>query len=1194
MYFDFRLWQFTVGVRGRVALAVALGFLASMAAIARLALLGWLLARLYAGAPNVELILLGGAILGAILLRAILQYAKDMVAHETAARVQATIRRRLFDHINRLGPAFVNQERTGDVLVSLVEGVDQLEVYFGQYLPQVAIAILTPIALFAALAWLDSAVATVFLVAALATLAAPTVFHRWNRRQSVRRRDAYGGFAAEFLDSIQGLATLKAFGQSAARARLLAHRAREVFRTTMWVLMTNALTHGITVAGIAIGAGFAVALGAWRVQAGEMELGVLLVVLLLGTEAFRPLRELSNLLHYGMVGLSAAAGIGTLLEARPTVGEVPAARPLDRAGFRPTVTFEGVVFAYPGGRRATHAALDFHVGAGERVAIVGPSGAGKSSIVKLLLRLYDPQAGVVRLGGHDLRGLSFADIRRQIALVSQDTFLFHGTVEDNLRFGKPDATETELIAAARAANAHDFVAALPEGYGTVIGDRGVLLSGGQRQRIAIARALLRDAPILILDEALSSVDAESEWLIQDALDHLMLGRTTLIFAHRLSSVIGADRILVLESGRIAESGTHGELIQRPGPYRRLMAEQAQDALHQPPVPANRGRAASGEPPDHTTALQPTEAIRAAEAMGWLATMGALLRLVAPWWAKITLTLILGILRVVSLIGVAVAGALAVAALKNGQPFDQWLILLAILAPMTALLHWLESWVSHDVAFRLLAEMRVDLFDQLDRLAPAYLTRRRTGDLVGLATQDVELVEYFFAHTIAPAFVAVLVPGAVLATLLAYGWPLALAVAPLLLAVGVSPFLARRHLDRVAGGSREALGELNAVAVDNVQGLADIVAFQQENRRGALAARLGTHYSKARMGFFRDITVQKVLLDAAIGLGGLAVIGVGAVMVAGGQLEGAMLPMLTLLAMAAFLPVYEIAEVGRRLADSLASTRRLHAVRHEPVPVTDGPGVPKAPRQADSPALAFSQVTFTYPGRARPALADVTLAIAAGGTVALVGPSGAGKTSVAQLLLRFWDPQAGSVRLDGHDLRDYALDDLRRRVALVAQDTYLFNDTLRANILIAKPDASEAELLAAIEQAALTDFVASLPEGLQTRVGERGAQLSGGQRQRVAIARAFLKDAPILILDEATSHLDAVSELAIRTALDRLMAHRTTLVIAHRLSTVRGADLILVLDEGRLIESGSHEALLARNGLYAHLVARQLAGAAAAE
>tara|TARA_B100002051_G_scaffold275446_1_gene319533 strand:- start:1207 stop:2091 length:885 start_codon:yes stop_codon:yes gene_type:complete len=293
-------------------------------------------------------------------------------------------------------------------------------------------------------------------------------------------------------------------------------------------------------------------------------------------------------------------------------------------------------------------------------------------------------------------------------------------------------------------------------------------------------------------------------------------------------------------------------------------------------------------------------------------------------------------------------------------------------------------------------------------------------------------------------------------------------------------------------------------------------------------------------------------------------------------------------MAAFLPVSEIAHIGRQLADTLGSARRLHAVEHERIPVADGPGVD----QAGSADFRLEEVSFTYPGRTTPALDAVNLSIEPGQTLALVGPSGAGKTTLAHLLLRFWDPQSGRIVFQGYNLEEHRLDDLRAHMALVAQDTYLFNSTLRSNILLARPDADEFALEHAIERAALSDFVAGLPDGLDTPVGERGMRLSGGQRQRVAIARAFLKDAPILILDEATSHLDAISEQKVRQALEELMHDRTTVIIAHRLSTVRDADKIVAMEDGRIAEQGSHAELLARGGLYANLVQRQMAGTAA--
>src|SRR5579885_3300325 len=781
-------------MRARIAAAIAIGLAASGFGIARFALLGTLLALVFAGGSAAAIGLAAAGVAAAIVLRSALDQARTVIAHRTATRVQDILRGRLYDKIAELGPAWFTGERTGGVMLSVVDGVEQLQTFFGQYVPQLAVAALTPVAIFLFIVWWDLPVALVMLAAALVTLFAPMVFNKIEGGRGRRRHEAMKGFGSEFLDAVQGLPTLKAFGQSAAYGDRLAARAHELASTTMKVLSTSVMTRGITDAGIAIGAAAALSLGVWRVAHGETTIQALLIVLMAGTEVFRPLRDLRAVLHQGMVGQSAAAGVNALLAAEPLVPPQPHGI---QARLAPTIEFDDVHFAYPGGRRPAHDGLSFRVAAGEKIGIVGPSGSGKSSVARLLLRLFDPQSGAVRVGGADLRTLDPEALRREIAVVHQDTYLFHGTVEDNLRLGKPEATRDEIEAAARDANAHEFIRHLPQGYQTMLGERGANLSGGQRQRLAIARALLRDAPILILDEALSSVDAENEAVIQEALDRLAQGRTTLILAHRLSSVIGADRILVLDHGKVVESGRHAELIRRDaGAW----------------IEGGAAAGAAGEGVDLGTAA-PEAAQAAAAQVGWAATLATLAAIIRPWRANFAIVVSSGIGRVAAFIGVGIVGALAVAAVKTGAPFAYLLIVLGLAAPLSGLLHWIESWLAHDIAYRLLAELRVELFRKLDTLAPAYLVRRRSGDLIALANQDIETIEYFFAHTVAPALVAILVPSTVLIALAVIAWPLAAALLPFVLYAGLAPVVTRRRIDRLGGEAREALGLMSAYVTE---------------------------------------------------------------------------------------------------------------------------------------------------------------------------------------------------------------------------------------------------------------------------------------------------------------------------------------------------------------------------------------------
>jgi ATP-binding cassette subfamily B protein len=1189
-----RLFQLTQGFRGRLVGAGALGLVASAAGIGRLALSGYAIALVFQGQPLTAVLWPLAGVAACILLRATLEYIKETVGNRTAGEIKLNLRDHLYQHVLALGPGYFDQKRTGDVVMSLVEGVEQLETFFGQYFPQLAVALLTPPLIFLFMAAFDVQTALVFLAFALFTLILPFLTTRWTGESSLKRRQAYSALGAEFLDAVQGLATLKAFGHSGAYGAMLAERSRHLYRSTMGVLAANITTTGLITLGISAGAGVALGWGALRVSRGELELPTLLIVLMLGVEVFRPLRELSRLYHRGMLALSEAKGIFALLDTVPAIQEpadaaVPAAETLT---LTPEVRFEDVSFGYPN-RPQVLKHVSLAIRPGEQVGLVGPSGAGKSTMIWLLLRFFDPQQGRILIGGHDIRSLPLDVLRRHIAVVMQDTYLVHGTVADNLRFGKPEATQDELEAAARAANAHDFIQALPMGYETLVGERGLRLSGGQRQRIAIARALLKDTPILLLDEALSSVDTENESLIQEALDRLMQGRTTLIIAHRLSSVIGADRIIVLEDGAIVENGTHQELVAGNGTYTRLMADQvtANGRNGHFATAATDGDEVGLTGGDGSLNLDErrqtfTAMLLTPSSIGWLALWSRLFGLVKDWWLQLGITFVCGVGHVAAIIGIGVVSALIVGRVAKGQDFTALLYGLMALIPLSAGVHYLESWLAHDLAYRLLAELRVRVYQLLDRLAPAYLFRRRTGDLVSLVTADVETIELFFAHTIAPGFVAVMVPGTVLAVLAYFAWPLALVLLPFLVAVGLSPFIASRVQDRLGRDFRDQLGVVNAQMVDSVQGLKEVVAFLRGPRQLSAIRSQGERMNQVRLRFLNRLSFENVFVEGLMGAGSLAVLTSGAVLVSQGHLAAAVLPLLTLLAQASFVPVSEIAKIGKELADSLASARRLFAVEDEPVPVVDGPGVTLSPggNGAGQPLIQYDAVTFAY-GPGEPiVLRDVSFAMAQGQTVALVGRSGSGKTTTAQLLMRFWDPIGGRILLGGHDLRQFGLDELRGRMALVSQDTYLFNTTVAENLRIGRPGATIAELIEAARLANADEFIARLPEGYDTLIGERGVQLSGGQRQRLAIARAILKDAPILILDEATSHLDSENERLVHQALRRLMAGRTTLMIAHRLSTVREADNLVVLDDGVVVEQGRHEELLQKGGVYARLVA----------
>lgn len=1198
-----RLLELAKDERVTILLTVGLGLANGALTVVQAALLTRVIASVFLQGQDLAAVsrLMAGLLL-VMALRAGAAWGSEISGNASAVRIKASLRSRLFAHLLALGPAYIqsNQDeagqpsenhRTGELISVAVEGIEALDAYFSQYLPQIALAALVPLTFLLFVFPID------FLSGLILLLTAPLIpvfmILIGNIAQALTRRQwqTLNRMSAYFLDVLQGLTTLKMLGRSRAQARVLAEvseRFREktmsVLRVTFLSALVLELVSTLSTAVVAVTVGL-------RLLYGYIPFEEAFFVLLLAPEFYLPLRMLGTRFHAGMSGVEAARKIFAVLELAPQAGPAEAQPGPELRQFE-RLTFDKVSFAYPDGREALRE-VSFELGRGERVALVGPSGAGKSTIASLLLRFLEPTAGSIQVDGRPLNEIPAREWRSLVAWVPQKPYLFTGTVAENIGLGKPGAGQAEIEQAARLANAHEFIQSLPDGYQTRLGERGARLSGGQAQRIALARAFLKDAPVLLLDEASANLDPANEAAVQESLARLMQGRTVLAIAHRLGTAAASDHILVLEQGRIVQAGRHEEL-QRSGLYGRLLAayqeldggrEEAIAAATATTGSASRPLYRSGATLPNRNASSPGAAsVRQKGAASGSSTLLRLLSLLRRDKTWVALSALLGFATIGSSIGLLTTSAYVISAAAlhpSIAVLNVPIVGVRFFGITRGLSRYLERYVTHQTTFRLLARLRVWFYEALEPLAPARLMEHHSGDLLARILGDVETLENFFVRAVAPPLSAILTAAAAGVFLGLYDASLAAALLALLAAAGLGvPLLARRLSLRPGQALVRQRAALSASLVDGIQGMPELLAYNLGPQQLDRVDSAGRGLAAAQRRMARVSGLQSGLMSLLTGLGTWVVLALAIPLVNSGQVQGVHLAVVTLAAMTAFEAVSPLPLAAQVLESSLEAARRLfEVVDAEPAVVEAEQALP-LPERFD---LRFENCTFSYPGNGgQPAVKDLSFWLPQGKRLAVVGPSGAGKSTLVNLLLRFWEAPRGSILLDGRDLGEYNSDELRQRVGVITQNTYLFSAPVSDNLLLARPGARQEKLEGAARQAEVHDFICSLPQGYATWIGEQGLRLSGGERQRVAIARALLKDAPLLILDEATANLDAITEQRVlRTVLEN-SAGRSLLLITHRLVGLEAMDEIIVMEAGCVVERGTHAELLAAGGLYRRL------------
>ncbi|MER5205212.1 thiol reductant ABC exporter subunit CydD [Streptomyces sp. NPDC002825] len=1145
---DPRLLRYARATRLFLIAVVALGLVGAALVIVQAMLIAEIVVGAFQKAQSVSdlttpLLLLAGVAVA----RGLVSWLTELAAHRASAAVKSELRGRLLGRAGALGPGWLSGQKAGSLIALATRGVDALDDYFARYLPQLGLAVVVPVAVLARIVtedWVSAAI----IVVTLPLIPVFMILIGWYTQARMDRQwKLLSRLSGHFLDVVAGLPTLKIFGRAKAQAESIRAITSEYRRATMRTLriafissFALELLATLSVALVAVTIGM-------RLVHGELDLYTGLVILILAPEAYLPLRQVGAQYHAAAEGLAAAEEIFDVLEQPVRDGgtaSVPESVRLE---------LDRVTVRHAGRDEPSLDAATVTVEPGETVALVGPSGVGKSTLLDVVLGFAVPEeGGSVRVGGVDLGSMDLEEWRARIAWVPQRPYLFAGTVAENVRLARPDASDEAVRDALRDAGADGFVAGLPQGLDTVLGEDGAGLSAGQRQRLALARAFLADRPLLLLDEPTAALDGSTEAGVVEAVRRLAAGRTVLLVVHRPALLAVADRVVSLGGAQ-------------PAPFHVEHSPSTSPVVQT----STAGFVAEGTPTSPAGQVPVASSSVLARVRGMAGELKG----------RMALALLLGSLALGSAVGLmAVSGWLISRA--SEQPPVLYLMV-AVTATRAfgigrAVFRYAERLVSHDAVLRMLADLRVSVYRRLERIAPAGLRRTRRGDLLARLVQDVDALQDYWLRWLLPVGAA-LVVGAGSVGFTAWLLPEAGAVLTVgLLVAGVvvpaaGGALARRAERRLA----PARGALATAVADLLRGCAELTVA------GALRGRI----ERARDAD-RTLTSIASRQAAATGLGaglsalvcGLTVAAaalVGVQAVRDGRLDGVALAVVVLTPLAAFEAVNGLPLAVQYRQRVKRSAERVFEVLDAPVPVHE-PETPAAPPASPFP-LELAGLSARHAGQQRPALDGFALTLEAGRRVAVVGASGSGKTTLAQVLLRFLDVEQGTYRIGGVPARELDGDAVRRFVGLCAQDAHLFDSSVRENLRLAKVGADDEELREALRRARLLDWVDGLPAGLDTLVGEHGSQLSGGQRQRLALARALLADFPVLVLDEPAEHLDLATADALTDDLLRATEGRTTVLITHRLHGLDAVDEVVVLDEGRTVQRGPYAELAVVDG-----------------